>query len=554
VQNGNLIELTSYEEALPKDTDLTFTVVLSNPSISPMAVDNIWRFEALSRANSDNFYMVSTHQYVSGFKVFGEFSVASILPDVLSPTAENRVSLTFMLKSPLVYTSSSLLWVWLPPGWEPYDYVPPGSTTENWWTELADPQLLSGTTASKVQHESGQYYVEFRLGRTADSGIEYKFAFDTKNPQKTPAEDLNMWRLETSQNDVMLHLQNDIAGFGLQELVNAEVTPERTTTKLAHNKVSFDFESNQQIPGGSLITIMAPEGYIFDCYDTLALFETKGLASTTTCSDFPLIPNKAELTLDSLDEVAPNSPFTIIISMTNPIFAPQQNWFTFSIVDASGAFVDVANNVSAYDITGSIKPVTIEGTNSYYGYKNPLIVQFKQDTIMNMQEEGNEIVLTGPNGFVFPVNCTGFDLQFSTTTDTQDVAGYGDKFIFPPPGIQCVGFGNSTVVIRLPPGAGLLTNMYTLLIDVQDPLVGELNGTADELFWSLMTRVNSNATNTYRIVDSNTTVPGFEVIVLQPMEIDEGGARPLTEPCYIVLLALGAVALFPALGPHAAGP
>jgi len=76
--------------------------------------------------------------------------------------------------------------------------------------------------------------------------------------------------------------------------------------------------------------------------------------------------------------------------------------------------------------------------------------------------------------------------------------------------------------------------MYTLLIDVQDPLVGELNGTADELFWSLMTRVNSNATNTYRIVDSNTTVPGFELNVLQPMEIDEGGARPAAEPRLVV--------------------
>jgi hypothetical protein len=304
---------------------------------------------------------------VHGFKVFGEFSVSTIEATVNSPTATNRVNLYFMLKSPLVYTSSSLLLVWLPIGWQPDTYVAAGSTDTNWWQELAEPQLLSGTEASAVYDATlGQWYVSFRLGVTAESGIEYAFGFNTQNPAENPIDTPNEWRLETSQNGVMLHLQDGIPGFSLQELVVASVTPTDTTSLLEHNKVSFKFESNQQIVGGSLITILAPEGFIFNCYDTLALFETDGLAATTTCSDFPLEPNRVELTMDSLDERLPNAPFTIIISMTNPEFTPQVNYFTFNIKDPSGAFTDMANYVSSYDITGDIA-VVINGTFPYYG-------------------------------------------------------------------------------------------------------------------------------------------------------------------------------------------
>ncbi|CAK0843549.1 unnamed protein product [Prorocentrum cordatum] len=137
VQYNNVIELTSFEEAMPADRDMTLDIILSNPAISPMAVDNIWTFEALSRANSDTFYTLSSHMYVHGFKIFGEFSSATITPTLISPTASNRVNLYFMLKSPLIYTSASYLWVWLPMGWTPNTYVAAGSTTTNWWSELA---------------------------------------------------------------------------------------------------------------------------------------------------------------------------------------------------------------------------------------------------------------------------------------------------------------------------------------------------------------------------------------------------------------------------------
>jgi len=545
VQYSNVVELTSYEEAMPANTDMTFDVILSNPAISPFAVDNIWMFEALSRANSDTFYTVSSHLHVHGFKVFGEFSVSTIEPTIMSPTATNQVNLYFMLKSPLVYTASSYLWVWLPVSWAPNTYVAPGSTDTNWWQELADPQLLSGTEASAHYDEAlDQYYILFRLGTTAEAGIQYAFGFNTFNPPVNPTDTTNEWRLETSQNGVMLHLQSGIEGFFLQELVTASVTPSDTTSLLEHNKVSFKFESNQRIVGGSLITILAPEGFIFDCYDPLALFETEGLAATTTCSDFPLQPNLVELTMDSLDVRLPNAPFTITISMTNPEFTPQVNYFTFSINDPAGAFTDMANNVPSYDITGDID-VVINGTFPYFGYTNPLVIEFQQTTILNMADTGNEIVLTGPTGYVFPVNCTGFDLRFSLETAAQSVNGYSDLFVFPPPGIECTGFGNSTVVIKLPEGVGLLTNLYTLNVDVEDPLVGGLNCT-DECYWTLLTRIRND--DGQHIVDSRINIEAnFELNVLAAMAIDEGGAGHLAAPG-LAALAAGALSLLLASG------
>jgi len=545
VQYGNVLELTSFEEAMPADTDMTFYITLSNPAISPMAVDNVWTFQADSRANSNAFYTVSSHMYVHGFKVFGEFSVATIEATVNSPTATNFVSLHFMLKSPLEYTSSSLLWVWLPISWSPDTYVAAGSTDTNWWAELSNPQLLSGTEATALYDDTlGQHYIQFRLGATAESGIEYAFGFNVFNPAQNPTDTLNEWRLETSQNDVMLHLQSSIEGFALQELVVSTVTPTDTTSLLEHNKVSFRFESNQLIVGGSLITILAPLGFIFNCYDTLALFETEGLAATTTCSDFPLEPNLVELTMDSLDERLPNAPFTITISMTNPEFTPQVNYFTFSINSPSGTFTDMANNVASYDITGDIA-IVINGTFPYYGYANPLVIEFQQTTILNMADVGNEIVLTAPVGFVFPVNCTGFDLRFSLDTAAQSVNGLGDLFVFPPEGTDCTGSGNGNVVIRLPEGVGLLTNLYTLNIDVENPLVGELNCT-DECYWTIITRVSND--DGMHIVDSRINIEAnFDLNVLAAMAIDEGGARPLTAPG-LAAFAVGALSLLLTLG------
>jgi hypothetical protein len=298
-------------------------------------------------------------------------------------------------------------------------------------------------------------------------------------------------------------------------------------------------ESNQRLEGGSIITILAPVGFVFDCYDPLALFETQGLASTTTCSDNPLEPNRAELTMDSLDSKQPNTRFTILISMTNPEFTPEDNWFTFSIVNPQQVFTDVANFVPAYDITGRIA-VDVHGTFPYFGYDNPLVVVFMQTTIMNMQEEGNELVLTGPVGYVFPENCTGFSLRFTQDTSTQEVPGYTDTFLFPPAGIECEGQGNSTVIVRLPHGSGLLKNNYTMTVDVKDPLEGEINSSSPSE-WTFVTRVRNNRSG--RIVDSNIDVKAsFELKVLVANVVDEGGAPPGASPNSAALL-LGALVL-----------
>jgi len=101
------------------------------------------------------------------------------------------------------------------------------------------------------------------------------------------------------------------------------------------------------------------------------------------------------------------------------------------------------------------------------------------------------------------------------------------------------------VVIRLPEGVGLLTNLYTLNIDVENPLVGELNCT-DECYWTIITRVSND--DGMHIVDSRINIEAnFDLNVLAAMAIDEGGARPLTAPG-LAAFAVGALSLLLTLG------
>jgi hypothetical protein len=288
------------------------------------------------------------------------------------------------------------------------------------------------------------------------------------------------------RNNVILHKSDDIAGFVLEQIKDVTVTPEDTTTLKPLNKMSIYMMSAKAIPGGSKIYVYAPRGFIFTC----DFFRTDdGLGNTTTC--YVLVregkPNEAIFTLDSKDPKVPNSPFTLFVMVMNPEFTPQENTWSFKIKDALRRDIDVRDSVGGFWITGRV-PVVINPTFAFVGETNPLQIDFTPSTIMNQADHGNELDITAPEGWQFPMNCSGVKLRLKNERAAPaDDTGAGIETIFPPPGITCTGYGNRSMTMRLPDGVGLLLNVYTLEIDVINP--GYLPDQYAENIWQFVSRV-----------------------------------------------------------------
>jgi len=545
-QSLNTIELEAIEEMMVANEDLEITLGLSNPGISPPRFYNIWTFEAFGTESGEKF-LRNVNMNVTGFKIFGEFSRAAITGTVLSPTANNVVAAWFVLKSALDYIpkpSGSQMKIWMPRGFVPrfqcggvdfkYEY-------NKFRTGMSNPfpvektyfPLPSGTECyDRYDSAKDLWFILLEIDGLLDYGLDYAFEFGITNPSTTPDPATNVWWFETLQHDVILHLARGISGFELEQIKVVTVTPHDTTTLLTYNRIEFHMMTDKFIPGGSTIIIRAPKGFQFTC----ARFRTdSGLSNTTTC----LIKkaNIAEFTVDSQDPKQPNSPFTLSVQVANPEFTPQNNVWGFDIINPLGKFIDVRENVTSFDITGPAS-VEIKPSFSFIGERNPLEIVFMQSTILNQADNGNEIVVTAPEGYTFPANCSKrFNLRLTNVQAPEDdgTSEYPDTFTFPPAGITCTGFDNASVVVRLPNGNGLLRNNYTLDIDVDNPGYAP-NGSN---IWMFETRVRNNGVS--RFVDANRFVDGFQLTALVPLRTDESGAWRRSSPdatSFLALLAL----------------
>eukprot|EP00929_Paragymnodinium_shiwhaense_P034282 TRINITY_DN18674_c0_g1_i1.p1 TRINITY_DN18674_c0_g1~~TRINITY_DN18674_c0_g1_i1.p1 ORF type:complete len:2410 (-),score=547.03 TRINITY_DN18674_c0_g1_i1:144-7373(-) len=535
----NYVELIAIEEAIPAGIPLDITIGLSNPSITPHREDNIWEIEASTLMNGYE-EILNCNYMVDGFKIFGEFAKTAVTGTVFSPTANSLISPWFILKSPLDRGSGNEFKVWLPPG-----YIPVTGPSGDCGGE-AHRRRRGGASYNneyinqdgKAPHppeieylgmppgsecypgvEDSHHYVSIKIDdvREVDYGVDYAFQFLVVNPRFAPAPEANIWRFETLKHGVILHLQEGIAGFELEQIKVVEVTPDDTTTLLPLNKLTFYMMSDKYIPGGSTITIRAPKGFIFTC----KFFRTDaGLASTTTCFRNLKSPHIVTFTIDSQDPKQPETPFRLFVFVSNPEFTPQDNQFGFDIVSPLGQFIDIRDYVSSFDITGTVR-ASVFASSPYLGESNRLLIEFEQSTILNQADNGNEIVVTAPIGYVFRQNCTGFFLRLFNPKDieSEDEDGYPATFTFPPPGIKCMGFDNRTVVVRLPDGKGLLRSKYVLEVDVENP--GYTPNTSN--IWEFITRVRNDHVGE-RIVDANRTLAGFVLQELVPLKTDEDAA------------------------------
>lgn len=306
--------------------------------------------------------------------------------------------------------------------------------------------------------------------------------------------------------------------------------------------MTFSLMSNKYITGGSKIIITAPKGFGFTC----KFFRTdSGLASTTTCfvldsgtnSRGVTTRSSAEFMIDSQDPKPKNSPFKLFVYVSNPEFTPQPNKWDFSIISPLGEYIDIREHVTGFDITGRL-PTGVSASFPYKGEQNTLSVVFVPTTIMNQADNGNELVVTAPSGYVFDTDCgnTAFKFRHTTAPDEGQQSAY-TTFVFPPPGTTCVGT-NNVVIIRLPNGYGLLKNNYTLEMSVTNP-----PDVFNSSTWQFMTRV-SNPQLGSRIVDINRTIEGFDLRTIRAVDLSEEGASlrvsHLAWPLLGALVALGA--------------
>eukprot|EP00928_Gymnodinium_smaydae_P002156 TRINITY_DN10763_c0_g6_i1.p1 TRINITY_DN10763_c0_g6~~TRINITY_DN10763_c0_g6_i1.p1 ORF type:complete len:2393 (+),score=568.77 TRINITY_DN10763_c0_g6_i1:803-7180(+) len=556
-QTMNTFELETIEEQLAANTPMQITIGLSNGPISPSREANVWKIEAFTLADGAP-KLLNCNYDVEGFKIFGEFAVTAISPSVMSPNANNIIGAWFMLKSILKADPTSRLKIVLPKGYKAM--VDCGSKDPNRWSLSYNPNrpgvkephppeksyfpLPSGTYCyDKYDPVEERYYVllEIDVVGMLDYGLDYAFEFLVINPAiaDEPSDEDNYWRFETMRNGVILHLSQEVRGFRLEQIKEVRVTPSDTTTLFPLNRIEFHMMSDKTIPGGSKIFIYAPSGFTFLC----AFFRTIGLVNTLC---YVKKPNLAEFTLDSQDRKDPDQPFKLLVYLTNPEFTPQINEWAFDIVapaNLGARKIDTRSFLPSFDITGRVL-VEVKDTFPYIGETNPLRIVFVQSTIMNQADNGNEIVVLAPQGYVFPINCTGFYLRLSNEKnrgeDDEDeddgMPKYPESYTYPPPGITCQGFNNRTVVIRMPDGVGLLRNNYTLEVDVENPPY--LPNTTNE--WQFITRVRNEKVG-QKIVDANRTVPGFVLEKLIPLRTVEGDAAP-PRSSVLAVLALAVTA------------
>jgi len=556
-QSLNVIEIIALEERIPADEDIEIGIIMSNPSISPPRPVNIWTFEASSSRTGEDV-LLNVNYNVSGFKIFGEFSRAEVMATVLSPLSDSIIGVWFVLKSALervAFSISKGMRIWMPKGFRPnptprppvyaplgcndfsFSYNPNREGVAGFPSTIDYIELPSGSYCSTHWDQSyEQFYVYISIDgpQLVDSGWDYGFEFGVINPavENQPPPEENLWRVETVMENVILHLKTGILGYELEEIKVVQLTYEDTTKRRTLHPIEFYLMSEKFIPGGSKIIIRGPAGFQVGC---VFFRPVLGLSSTTTC--LTRSSNVVEFTLDSQDPKAANTPMAIRMMWTNPEFTPQDNWWRVDIVSPLKKAIDVRDYIPGFDITDRVM-VYIEPTFAYLGESNPVLVYFLAYTIMNQADTGNELVLVAPEGYIFPATCTGFDLRLTSSVQTSQATttatGYDTGFVFPPPGTECIGFDNATVVIRLPNGAGLLKNNYTLQVAVQNPGY-QPNGTNT---WQLYTRVrNENGT---KYVDANRSLAGFSLGQLVPLRTDEGAAPrsslPLALPALLLLI------------------
>ena len=528
--SGNQIQLDSLLDPLPKDTNLTFTVGLTNPQISP--IENTWVFETISLAPATLYDKIDVNYDVTGFKVFGGIKTASLAPRSRSPGVSTRVGVWLTLESDLPWDQNdpdSKINIYFPIGFQPVDGVCGRTLFSTSFTPASDAEVVfpvdrtftgipAGSLCTSVlDPATGRTRITIATDETLHFGVDYAFGIGVTNPLSSPAA--NSLTVLTTISGVVLHLKKAVPGYDLRLLKQAEISLSDSGSLAVGNKLQFNLSSARVIPASSVITILAPVGFVFTC----AGVDFRIIAQTTTC--VVQGGNRVVFGMDSENTILANTVFGITIYVTNPRYTPQPNKWSIRIFSGSGVCVDINNEIPGFDITGGILASVIPQF-TYKLHKHILTVKVKPSTIMNRADNGNALVVTAPKGFVFPVTCVGFSFRILSGEDGEPVDAS-----FPPTGTACEAFGNETVIVNLPFGYGLTPAWYRLTVAVVNAASNPGNVAQS---WLVKTTVLGRKT-----VDWNATVAGFSVTDLTIKAVDSSAIGwKLSIICLAILACL----------------
>jgi hypothetical protein len=92
--SGNVVEIVSSDDALPRDVSLYFSIFMSNPGISPPPEQNIWQFETVDMTKKER---VDCNFDAPGFTIYGDFRQAKVAAAILAPAVHNIIGILFVL-------------------------------------------------------------------------------------------------------------------------------------------------------------------------------------------------------------------------------------------------------------------------------------------------------------------------------------------------------------------------------------------------------------------------------------------------------------------------
>jgi hypothetical protein len=486
--SSNLIQIDSLSDPLPSDTSLVFSVSLSNPSILPSV--NKWEFYTSSITTSA---ISNVNYYVEGFAIYGSFKNYEIAPQVKAPSSNTALYIWFSLNSDLPWESTSgtsYLILKAPVGYNVIDgdcgssyfstQYNAASDAEETLTSMTYYSIPQESYCTSVYDDSSEVTtLTIYIDGLLSLGVNYAFTVGIVNPAATPSN--NFFTLYTTYDRVTLHYLTTLAGYSIRNLYYGSITPDSSLSE-GTSSIVLSFESALAIPGGSVVTIQSPVGFTLYCTS----ISFSGLGSTTTCTLDSSITIK--LTVDSSNSIVASTSCTVNFKAKNPVFTPSTNIWTLKIVSSADTVIDVKNDISGFDITGSLL-CTLTAKFTAKSKANYVTIVANFATLISSLDESNRLAVLAPSGFVFSTDCEGFSAFEGVISISA----------------TCTGYGNNTAVIYFAEDETLLNSKtYKFILPVTNPASVPTSN-----YWVVKTlRYTGDA---YEVLDLNSTVPGFTV-------------------------------------------
>ena len=183
---------------------------------------------------------------------------------------------------------------------------------------------------------------------------------------------------------------------------------------------------------------------------------------------------------------------------------PQKNVWSVEIRNPDKITIDVRTDIPGFDVPGQISGY-VSAQFVYTNQRSVATVHFTPSTVQTRANEGNELIVQAPLGYIFGTECRSLSLKaISSSIPSYPVP---PSHVFP--NLDCVGFNNETLIVRFPKGSGLGRFDYELTV-----LVVNAKSASQASDWTVFTRARDIITANAHTVDLNSTIPGYALAEL----------------------------------------